>query len=1043
MKRSLKIFILVFLVMAALVAAGLMVFTSLASRSPEKVTAAVQHQLRRHLDMPVTISQARFEWKRGPRVILSGVGIDAPGIITLRISSVTAYLSIWRLMFGEVTVNKVRLIKPSGTVDLDNLKTLKLGSETGRRPAVLIWKGTVKLIYQGMDLPLMDLNGRITQDWANLRARILGGRVLLETDLGKLGKTTFNAHGIQLEQMDPRFRGTSHISFTLEDVRDGVAGSVSLQAKNVQLPWYRGTLDRVIATAVLSGDRRRMNISEITVQTPLVKASGKGVISGFDDLGSWEDAVLAVEGSTSEFDYERVVAMLPVDLFPDWLRILLTQQIRGGRSQFVSARYAGPLKGFFSGVELLDNLSVVQELRGQSFSAGHTPERITGITGQVVYAKGDIRFRNLSGLAGASRLDRVDIAFPGAVRPLMRVAVDVQADMPAADFMHAWRAAMAPVDVYALLRPVSAVSSGTVRARVQTYYDEAVRNPFAAKGEVSIGRCSFGWAGHTVKGMAATVRAEGFSSPFRIVSSCMYDEVRIRRLDATFTAPFGESRSQFVLLAENLPPVGKINAGNAGLKVTGKGKGLDLSGTFELAAPEIVYSREGDALVARSLDARGDFIASLKEQIHVGLSRMVIRNATSALEGSVDMKGDSGTMEFTGMIDLQDVSVRDAKGTRPLGGTVKGSLSYAFGAEKNASGNISLQDAVLPVQGDLVTINGVLVVRSHKISMNALKVKAGEVMSTISGDLDVKAQPSFKGMVTMEGLKIGGTRREPGGLRDLSADVRLHLVNCQAYGVSVEKAKADATLNSGVLRLENIEMETISGKASGAASFSVEGASDFDMVVSLRGSDLRKLLKATNGSSAIDGTLDLEGHLWGSSDSMNGTFVMNARDGEIRRYALLSQIFSLLNVYRIAQNRDTEFLSNHFSYNSMNATLNIRDNVVSFDDFSLDSNSIQVSAVGTYSLKTKKIDAVLGVQPLETLDRTVSMIPVVGWVLTGEKGKFIVVSMDVHGTMDEPTVGLAPLDTLSNTVEASLLRSLKLPERLLDDSLRLFNGKKQ
>jgi hypothetical protein len=116
--------------------------------------------------------------------------------------------------------------------------------------------------------------------------------------------------------------------------------------------------------------------------------------------------------------------------------------------------------------------------------------------------------------------------------------------------------------------------------------------------------------------------------------------------------------------------------------------------------------------------------------------------------------------------------------------------------------------------------------------------------------------------------------------------------------------------------------------------------------------------------------------------------------------------------------------------------------VVSFDDLSLDSNSIQASAVGTYTLGSKKIDASIGVQPLETIDRAVSLIPVVGWVLAGDKGRFIVLSMKVSGTLEEPKVMVAPIDTLSNTVAASLLRSLRLPGRLIDESLQLINGKK-
>jgi hypothetical protein len=186
--------------------------------------------------LPISIAKARVEWKQGPRVILTNVTIDSPGAITLRVKSITVYLTIWRLIFGEVNVNKLRLVEPAGEVDVDGLMRLKLHQASGNRPVVIMWKGLIKFIYQGMDFPLTDLSGRITKDWINLRARTLGGRVLLQADLVKPGKVTFDAYGIPLDQVDAGFKGTAHMSFTIEDVKDAKTGSFSFQAKDLGPP---------------------------------------------------------------------------------------------------------------------------------------------------------------------------------------------------------------------------------------------------------------------------------------------------------------------------------------------------------------------------------------------------------------------------------------------------------------------------------------------------------------------------------------------------------------------------------------------------------------------------------------------------------------------------------------------------------------------------------------------------------------------------------------------------------------------------------------
>lgn len=1040
MKKSFRISITILLVIAVLATGGVLSFLSVMSKSPEKVTATVQQQLQRNLGVPVTIDRARFEWKRGPRVILSGVVIDEPGAITCKIRSITAYLSVWRLLLGDVVVRKARLIMPSGTVNLDKMKEFASRDET--MPTILIWKGTLKIICRGVDIPLTDVSGRITHDWANLRARILGGRVLLETDLERPGELTFDAYAVQLDQLDENLRGTAYMNISAQDTKNGISGSLSLQVKGMRHPWVNGTLDRLVVSASLDGSGKIMKITDIAVKTPIIEMSGRGELRGWSDKASWKDAELSLEASSKEFDYEKAVAALPVERFPWWLRNLLTRQIRSGRSRFASASYKGPVRGFFSGDELLDNIHVVQELKGQSFSAGRTTERLTGITGQVIYSRGDIGLRNLSGMLGSSRLDRVDIVFPGAVRPLMRVGVDVDIDMSAQDFMRAWQVLMVPGEVHRILAGVSKVSEGHITGRVNTYYDEAKRNPFTSRGDIRLSGCAFTIGGHGVTGLSGTIHSDAFQKPQIITLSGVVDRVRVRQLNVILTAPFGESMSRFTLVADRLPRLGKLTLEDASLRVSGRGRGTDLSGTVDMNAQGMAFAKDDRSYRARSITVQGEFRTRIGKGTGISLDNLVISNPTSRLEGAAEIQGEDGRADLSGRIDLGDITMQGPRVTRRLAGSVGGDISLSWGRAPATAGRVNLHDAVLPFNDDMATTSGALEIEPSRLSMNRLRVRIKDVLATITGDLTRGDQPRFKGDVTIEGLTVGGKGPALEGLRDISADARLNLVGCSFHGLPLQTASADAQLKDGVLKLDRIVVETVSGKARGNASVSLDGGSSFDVVVALRNADLGEFLNATSGTSAVDGMLDLEGHLWGSAGALNGTIAAHARDGEIRKYALVSQIFSLLNVYRIARNQDADFLSRHFTYNRIDTTLDIRNDVVEFDDFSLDSNSIQVSAVGRYALDSKRIDAVIGVQPLESLDRTIGMIPVVGWVLTGDNGKFIVVSMKVNGTMDDPSVTVAPVETLTNTVAASLLRSLKLPGRLVEESLRVMeNGK--
>ncbi|HPS94876.1 MAG TPA: hypothetical protein PK600_10460, partial [Deltaproteobacteria bacterium] len=58
-----------------------------------------------------------------------------------------------------------------------------------------------------------------------------------------------------------------------------------------------------------------------------------------------------------------------------------------------------------------------------------------------------------------------------------------------------------------------------------------------------------------------------------------------------------------------------------------------------------------------------------------------------------------------------------------------------------------------------------------------------------------------------------------------------------------------------------------------------------------------------------------------------------------------------------------------------------------------------------------------------------------------DKGKMIIVSMTVKGHIDDPTVQVAPITTISTAVTSTLLRTLRIPSHLIDESLKILQKK--
>jgi hypothetical protein len=106
--------------------------------------------------------------------------------------------------------------------------------------------------------------------------------------------------------------------------------------------------------------------------------------------------------------------------------------------------------------------------------------------------------------------------------------------------------------------------------------------------------------------------------------------------------------------------------------------------------------------------------------------------------------------------------------------------------------------------------------------------------------------------------------------------------------------------------------------------------------------------------------------------------------------------------------------------------------------------------VGKYLIRTDYIDMIMGIEPLQTFDKTITQIPIVGWILTGEKGTFIVINLHVLGPVDNTSVTSMSASTLTRSLADTLLRIIKLPRDIITKPGDVFlpgaiknNGNKQ
>jgi hypothetical protein len=1039
---------LVALLLAVLVAAGgLGAYITARKIVPTILSANLESILSQTSGQPVSIGKSSMQLFPGITIGIRNVTMGTPAKPLLKAHSVKVRISLWHALFGDIRISHVDLESPVIYLDYEAFKKFKLKEEKGEAPPVDIHDGIIKMSGRDGRTVMEAINGSIEQDAASLKAVVLGGKTRLKVKNTRSGwKGTLSSTDMDLARISPKLRGMFGMDLDFDLSGNRTVSSLSIIGEHLRFPWSAAEVPTFMVRLGAKGNEQDLEFNEISVMTPLVEISGSGIIR---NIMKGTGAGITLNLKSGTFDYEKVLAFIPTKDMDPWLSELLVSQIHGGMSRFSLARYEGTVQELITFDNFLDRIHVVEEVMGQSFGARPGIERVTGLTGQVVYSHGGIFIKNLNGRMRNSVLQKLNISFPGVFLPYWIINIDAKLDMAARDFLDTWNAAGMPRYVFDLFADISQVQAGRVHGEASFSWDQSTGKTVQARGRVDLSNCTYKWGNQTIKGHSGTVIAASYGAPLEITSRMTVGSHAVRSLNIVLADPFEGMQSAFSATIDGLlASESFIMDKGTTVFLKGTGTGLNISASADVSAESMTLFGTVYRMKGSPMRLKGQLKGPLSPKLSLSLTGEAtgITPGRLAVTGSID--NQQTRIKLKGALPLDQFEAVQAQKASPLSGRLLGDVSIVSAKTVSVNGTLGCRNALLPVNEAFLRLEGRVGIAQSMLSGKRLRV-AKDNLKLVAYDwsLDLSGKPVFKGNVTMDGLSLPlpqGQGGAPKDFKDFTARGHLKITNLDFYGIPVEDAQADTVLKGGVADFTNIRMQGQSVLASGSSSLDTSGLRSFDLEFSLKNVTITKFLENLSPNQDwIRGTMSLDGRLFGRPDSINGTVKMLARDGKIRRYALFSRIFAVLNVYKIIKSRDLELTSKNFPYNKIAVTCTFKDSMIHFDDLYLDSNSIQFSAVGDYSIKTNMVDAFLGVQPFESIDKAIHAIPLIGWVLTGDKGQLFIVSLKVSGNLDDPTVKFEPGKTISDPVKKSLIRALKLPSEILKDSRDLMNSGKK
>lgn len=282
-------------------------------------------------------------------------------------------------------------------------------------------------------------------------------------------------------------------------------------------------------------------------------------------------------------------------------------------------------------------------------------------------------------------------------------------------------------------------------------------------------------------------------------------------------------------------------------------------------------------------------------------------------------------------------------------------------------------------------------------------------------------------------------------------DVKLKLdVAVGNYGkLKFVNLNATAQQESGTIYLQNVTAGVLGGKLTAKGRFAPGGGQGdrYDLTLDLVKADAEKLFTVLDISREVTGSLTLHGNLTARGNSLLdikksalGNVKLQMKNGKLLKFSTLSKVFSILNVSQLLKFQLPDMVAGGMPYNEITGSISVKDGSISSQDMFIRSDAINISAIGSADIVKEELDITLGVQPLQTVDKIVNRIPVVGWLLTGKDKDFLTAYFEAKGKWTDPQVNAIPVKSLGKGIFNIFRRVFELPVRLFTDTGEVMLG---
>jgi len=422
-------------------------------------------------------------------------------------------------------------------------------------------------------------------------------------------------------------------------------------------------------------------------------------------------------------------------------------------------------------------------------------------------------------------------------------------------------------------------------------------------------------------------------------------------------------------------------------------------------------------------------------------------NNVSNINGVINFNGDNlETSQISANIGNTAIS-----GRGKLTGFDNPDLSLVFSSPSLDPADFGIRSPeqnlrLAGVQGNISLKDNNLQIKSFSTRLNRSVVNLkGTIRDLGNPEVDLNLTSPY---LEVEDLILAGSMERIKKKGDSSAapaiTASLHVDAGKAGGIDFAKLQGTLIIENNILYLQPLKCLAMDGEISGKVRMDSGSASapHYQFSYSLNDVSAESFMRSLGVTKQeITGLMTLHGDLSAKGKTAEelkktllGTTKVHFEEGKLRRFAVLSKIFSLLNFSQWLKFQLPDMVSGGMPYNKISATLAIKDGVISSNDLYVASDAMNISAVGKVDLVRNELDATIGVKPLQTVDKVLSHIPFVGWILTGKNKSLISAYFEAKGKLEDPQVKAIPVQSMAKGVFNIFKRVFQLPATLFTNT---------